>query len=81
MFLHCFVTVANKEVSVKLKQSEQCMVPANNTKRAKCLSKQIMASVSINQQESDDAESDAKGDKEGNKIKVEFGVQTDELYL
>ena len=35
--------------------------------------------MSINQQESDDAESDAQGEKEGNEIKVEVGVQTDEL--
>ena len=38
--------------------------------------------MSINQQESHDAESDAQGarDKEGNEIKVEVGIQTDELF-
>ena len=60
---------------MKRKQSEQRyqLIKQN---RAECLNKQTIASVSINQQESDDAESDAQGDKEG---KVEVGVQTDEL--
>ena len=60
---------------MKRKQSEQ-RYQLIKQKRAECLNKQTIASVSINQQESDDAESDAQGDKEG---KVEVGIQTDEL--